>query len=148
MAGNVTLESPNPLTGALGNLAKGYATAQNDTGHTSDSVWNTSWAKLPDGNPNWDALEDFAYRAVHLMTVWAKTVVQRYYDAPVKQAYFMGCSTGGRQALMEVQRFPRDYDGVVAGAPVYDQRVAASMVVSSRALVAGGAWTATGRKRP
>jgi feruloyl esterase len=139
MAGNVTLDSPNPLAGALGNLARGYATAQNDTGHTSDSVWNTSWAKLPDGNPNWDALEDFAYRGVHLMTVWAKTVVQRYYDAPAKQAYFMGCSTGGRQALMEVQRFPRDYDGVVAGAPVYDQRVAASMVVSSRALVAGGA---------
>ena len=138
MAGSVTLEARKPLPGSLDNLAKGYATAQNDTGHPSDSVWDTSWAKSPDGSPNWDGLEDFSYRAVHLMTVWAKKVVQRYYDAPAKQAYFMGCSTGGRQALMEVQRFPQDYDGVVAGAPVYDQRVAASMVVSSRALSAGG----------
>jgi feruloyl esterase len=138
MAGNVALESQNPLPGALDNLAKGYATAQNDTGHASPSLWDTSWAKLPDGNPNWDGLEDFAFRAVHLMTVWAKKVVQQYYDAPARQSYFMGCSTGGRQALMEVQRFPQDYDGVVSGAPVYDQRVAASMVATSRALIAGG----------
>ncbi len=131
MAGNVTLESPNPLAGSLGNLARGYATAQNDTGHPGSSVWDTSWAKHPDGSPNWDGLEDFAYRAVHVMTLRAKEVVQHYYAAPARRAYFMGCSTGGRQALMEAQRFPQDYDGVVSGAPVYDQRVAASMVETS-----------------
>ena len=138
MAGNVALESPHPLTGSLGNLARGYATAQNDTGHPGTSVWDTSWAKRADGSPNWDGLEDFAYRAVHVMTVRAKEIVQHYYEAPAKRAYFMGCSTGGRQGLMEAQRFPDDYDGVISGAPVYDQRVGASMVVTSRALAMDG----------
>jgi feruloyl esterase len=147
MAGNVVLESPNPSAGSLGNLARGYATAQNDTGHPGASVWDTGWAKRPDGSPNWDGLEDFAYRAVHVMTIRAKEVVQHYYATPAKRAYFMGCSTGGRQALMEAQRFPQDYDGVVSGAPVYDQRVAASMVETSRALAMGGKRLTEGQAR-
>ena len=66
---------------------------------------------------------DFGYRAVHLMTVIGKDVVAKYYGRAQDKAYFVGCSTGGRQGLMEVTRYPADYDGVVAGAPVSNYQV-------------------------
>ena len=59
---------------------------------------------------------DFGYRAVHGMTVAAKALIAAFYGEGPKLAYFEGCSSGGRQALMEAQRFPEDYDGIVAGA--------------------------------
>ena len=89
-------------------LSRGYATSSTDTGHTGGR------ATFAMGHP--EKLVDFGYRAVHEMTVAAKSLIARYYGAPAKLAYFQGCSSGGRQALMEAQRFPEDYDGIVAGA--------------------------------
>src|SRR5262249_16124784 len=60
---------------------------------------------------------DFASRAVHEMTVTAKTIINSYYGNAPKFSYWNGCSTGGRQALSEAERYPGDYDGIVAGAP-------------------------------
>jgi feruloyl esterase len=133
-AGNITLARPpgRKLTAAA-SLAKNYATAQTDGGHVSTEVWNTSWAANP------ASVTDFSYRAIHLMTVVGKAVVARYYGHPQTKAYFQGCSTGGRQGLMEVQRFPDDYDGVVAGAPVYDLLTQTSVLVRNQAFAAPGA---------
>ena len=66
-----------------------------------------------DGSPNRDAVIDYAHRAVHLMTVVAKQVIRAYYGEPPRYSYYEGCSTGGRMGLVEVQRYPHDYDGVV-----------------------------------
>jgi feruloyl esterase len=90
-------------------LGRGYATASTDTGHSTPGG---SWAL---GHP--ELVVDFAYRAIHEMTVKAKAVVAAYYGTAARLSYFVGCSTGGRQGLMEAQRFPADYDGIVAGAP-------------------------------
>jgi feruloyl esterase len=127
-AGNVTLEF------AAEPLRLGYATAQTDAGHPSSNPWNTDWSMLANGEVNWPSVEDFAYRAIHVMTVAGKDVVEHHYGKRADHAYFQGCSTGGRQALMEAQRFPADYDGIISGAPVYDQRVANSLVNSGRAF--------------
>jgi feruloyl esterase len=90
-------------------LAEGYATASTDTGHTG-------------GTPSFaidhpEKLTDFAYRAVHEMTVKAKALISAYYGQAPKLSYWNGCSTGGRQGLMAAQKFPEDFDGIVAGAP-------------------------------
>lgn len=111
-AGNLTLDrSGARLYTAAANLGKNYATAQTDGGHSTTDLWDTTWASNP------ESITDFSYRAVHLMTTVGKAVVARYYGKPQKRAYFQGCSTGGRQGLMEAQRFPDDYDGVISGAP-------------------------------
>jgi feruloyl esterase len=90
-------------------LAGGYAAASTDTGHTGGSVMFVA------GHP--ERLTDFAYRAVHAMTVAAKAITAGYYGQAPKHSYFNGCSTGGRQAIAEAQRFPGDYDGIIAGDP-------------------------------
>jgi feruloyl esterase len=90
-------------------LGLGYATASTDTGHSTPGG---AWAM---GHP--DLVVDFGYRAIHEMTVKAKTIVETFYGRAPDRSYFVGCSTGGRQGLMEAQRFPADYDGIVAGAP-------------------------------
>lgn len=61
--------------------------------------------------------KDFGFRATHLMTTAAKQIIELYYGRKQSYAYFVGCSTGGQQALMEAQRYPEDYDGIIAGAP-------------------------------
>jgi feruloyl esterase len=121
------------LTTAAPGLEAGYATAQTNGGHEVSNVWDTAWASNP------AAATDFAYRAVHEMTVLGKAVVASYYGRPHKRAYFHGCSTGGRQALMEVQRFPRDYDGVIAGAPVYTLTTQTMSVVRNQIFSRPGA---------
>jgi feruloyl esterase len=98
-----------PLMGAA--LARGYATASTNTGHDG-GLGDASFAL---GHP--EKVIDFGYRAVHEMTVKAKLMVTAYYGTGPKFSYWHGCSTGGRQALMEAQRFPDDYDGITAGAP-------------------------------
>jgi tannase/feruloyl esterase len=90
----------------------GYATASTDTGHVGTST-DGSFAL---GHPQ--KIIDFGYRAVHLMTVIGKQITSAFYGEDPKRSYFTGCSTGGRQALMEAQRFSDDYDGIVAGDPV------------------------------
>lgn len=89
-------------------LKRGYATANTDMGTSPgvDSAINHQerWA-------------DFGYRSTHLMTVVSKQIIELYYGKAAHHAYFVGCSTGGQQALMEAQRFPGDYNGIIAGAP-------------------------------
>jgi feruloyl esterase len=94
-------------------LKRGYATASTDTGH----VGNTAAPMLG----HREKLVDFAYRAVHEMTVTAKAIVSAFYDANPQRSYWNGCSLGGRQGLIEAQRFPADYDGIIAGAPAISQ---------------------------
>ncbi len=90
-------------------LNRGYATASTDTGHAGGTgVWALN-------RP--DLITDFAYRGIHEMTLKAKTLVRSFYGNGPRQSYFVGCSTGGRQGLIEAQRFPADYDGIVVGAP-------------------------------
>jgi feruloyl esterase len=89
-------------------LAVGYAAASTDTGHTGPS--SNTFA-------NDDVLVDFAHRAIHETTVAAKTTVNGFYGKAPRFSYFAGCSTGGRQALTAAQRYPEDFNGIVAGAP-------------------------------
>jgi feruloyl esterase len=66
------------------------------------------------GHP--ERIKDFGYRAIHLMTVRGREITTAFYQQSAKKSYFISCSTGGKNALMEAQRFPHDYDGIVAGA--------------------------------
>jgi feruloyl esterase len=93
---------------------RGFAVTSTDTGHKATGV-NAQWAL-----DNLERQVNYAYLAVHRTAETAKHVVHQYYSRDAHHAYFVGCSTGGRQALMEAQRFPADFDGVVSGAPVYD----------------------------
>jgi feruloyl esterase len=93
-------------------VAGGYAAVATDNGHTSTSGFDGSWAL---GNPV--RLVDFGYRAQHEATLAGKAITRAYYGRPADYAYFVGCSQGGHHALMEAQRYPDDYDGIVAGAP-------------------------------
>jgi feruloyl esterase len=90
-------------------LRRGYATSSTDTGHVGGS------ASFALGHP--ERLIDFGYRSVHEMALTGKTVVAAYYGNAPRLSYWSGCSAGGRQGLKEAQRFPADYDGIVAGAP-------------------------------
>src|SRR5579862_3856774 len=92
-------------------LRRGYATAGSDAGHQAEGT-DATWAF---GHP--EKVKDFGWRAVHLMTERAKQIVAAYYGKAQQKAYFDSCSDGGREALMEAQRFPEDYDGILAGAP-------------------------------
>jgi tannase/feruloyl esterase len=102
-------------------LTRGYATSSTDTGHTGNT------ASFAQGHP--EKVIDFGWRAVHEMTVAAKQIVNGYFGAPLKHAYWNGCSAGGRQALKEAQRFPADFDGIIAGAPGLDWTGRASQAV-------------------
>ncbi|QIL91263.1 tannase/feruloyl esterase family alpha/beta hydrolase [Microbulbifer sp. SH-1] len=91
-------------------LARGYVAATSDLGHEAGA--SVEWAL---NQP--EKVVDFGHRANHLVSVTAKQVINDYYGIPASRAYFQGCSGGGREALMEVSRYPQDYDGVIAGAP-------------------------------
>jgi len=95
--------------GLAASVTQGYAVASTDTGHSTEGA---EWAL---GHP--EKIIDYGFRAVHEMTVDAKTVVKSFYGDAARKSYFASCSNGGRQALMEAQRFPDDYDGILAGAP-------------------------------
>src|SRR5688572_14530035 len=90
-------------------LKRGYAAASTDTGHTGPD------ASFAVGHP--EKLIDFGYRSVHETAVQGKATVRALYGSAPRFSYFNGCSGGGRQAFMEAQRFPEDFDGIVAGAP-------------------------------
>ncbi len=108
VVGNGGFAGTIPYPAMAAALGAGYATAGTDTGHTGAAA-NTF--------VNEDVLVDYAYRAVHETTATAKKIVDRFYGQAPRFSYFSGCSTGGRQALQAVQRYPEDFDGVVAGAP-------------------------------
>jgi len=110
--GKLLFQGVGGLGGTIANLdsslARGYAAASTDTGHVA-------------GDPDWwshRAKEiDYGYRGTHVTAVASKALTAAFYTQPVRYTYFNGCSNGGRQALMEVQRYPDDFDGVIGGHP-------------------------------
>jgi feruloyl esterase len=98
-------------------LSMGYATASTDTGHDARLDPMGSLGATFAYN-NQQAEIDYCYRAVHLTAVTAKEIIEAYYGNPPSYSYFVSCSTGGRQGLMEAQRYPLDFNGIVVGAPV------------------------------
>jgi hypothetical protein len=110
-------DSPNGMAAAV---SAGYAAAGTDAGHTSTApipFFDGSFALDSQGRLNWPLIEDFAYRGVHDAAVVGKAVTAAYYGAEAAFSYWNGCSTGGRQGLAEAQRYPSDFDGILAGAP-------------------------------
>ena len=97
-----------------GSLQAGYATVGTDTGHQANSL-DASWALN-----NLERIVSFGHQAVHRTAVTAKALTSAYYGQDASRNYFIGCSRGGGQALMEAQRYPEDFDGIVAGAPAYN----------------------------
>jgi hypothetical protein len=97
-------------------LRVGFAIAQTNTGHDSRKEPGATFVL---SNPQ--KAIDYAYRAVHLTATTAKDIIKDYYGKPVSRAYWNSCSNGGRQGLIEAQRFPEDFDGIVANAPWLDQ---------------------------
>src|SRR6185436_16155197 len=93
-------------------LRKGYVAASNDTGHKGGS------ASFAVGHP--EKLIDFGYRSMHEMAVQSKAIIRAFYNRGPQLSYYQGCSTGGRQGMMEAQRYPEDFDAIIAGAPVYN----------------------------
>jgi tannase/feruloyl esterase len=101
----------NPLfCGSNGNQGNALAAAFGDPANPSTGLF---------GHP--ERIKDFGYRAIHLMTVRGKEIVKAFYPQDANRAYFWGCSTGGQNALMEAQRFPHDYDGILAGAAAFNR---------------------------
>src|SRR5437867_7387620 len=101
--------------GSLGGpMAQGYAAGATDTGHEGGSG---SFALDADGRLNWQAIEDNAYLGIHEMTVVGKALTEAFYGKTPRYSYFVGGSTGGRQGLMEAQRYPNDYDGIISACP-------------------------------
>lgn len=106
-------------------VAEGYAVTNSNMGHDNSVepgasfAWNNRQAEI-----------DFGYRAVHLTVMAGKYLINQYYGQAPEYSYFEGCSQGGRQGLMEAQRFPDDFDGIVAGAPAF----------AYQALNAAGTW--------
>ncbi len=97
-------------------VAKGYAVASTDTGHKSGGG-DATWVIGADGKLNTGLVNDWAHRGIHEMTVKSKAIVSAFYGNPARYSYFTGCSSGGHQALTEAQRYPEDYNGILAGAP-------------------------------
>src|SRR5262245_13541470 len=94
--------------------ALGFAAGATDAGHAGGSA---SFALDANGRLNWQAIRDFAHVGIHDMTVAGKALTEAMYGMAPRRSYFNGCSTGGRQGLMEAQRYPQDYDGIAAAAP-------------------------------
>ena len=92
-------------------LRRGYATAGTDPGHPAADGPVGMFAL---GHP--EKIVDFAYRSIHDMTVKSKRLIDVFYANPLDYSYYKGCSTGGRQGVMEAQRFAGDFDGIIAGA--------------------------------
>ncbi len=110
-------------------LKAGYAAAATDAGHTGSPI-DAAWAI---GHP--EKVIDFGHRGIHEMTRVAKALAQIYFGKTQQRAYFLGCSDGGREALMEAQRYPEDYDGILAGAPANNwTRLLATAAYDTQAL--------------
>jgi Tannase and feruloyl esterase len=131
------LEAPARITHRDAALKLGFVVAQTNTGH--DAELEPGWTFAV----NSQKLLDYAFRAVHVTAETAKRLSAAYYGSgpvgsyfPVR-SYFNGCSTGGRQALISAQRFPRDFDGIIAGAPVLNMTgIRLQSVATARALAA------------
>jgi hypothetical protein len=111
--GNGGLAGSINLFSLAAEMKKGYATAGTDDGHQAAPI-DGSWAV---GHP--EKVKDFGYRAVHETSAKAKKIIGAFYQKSPSYAYFNGCSEGGREALMEAQRYPEDFNGILAGAPAH-----------------------------
>ncbi len=98
---------------AESSIGKGYATAGTDTGHKG-IVIKADWALN-----HMERQVNFGHLAIHRTAVTSKAIIEQYYCSPITYSYFLGCSRGGGQAMMEAQRYPGDFDGIVAGAPAF-----------------------------
>ena len=107
VVGNGGLAGTISYPGLASALRDGFAAASTDTGHTSTE--SPAWLE------DRERLIDYSYRGLHMTTVNAKAIVQAYYNEQATRAYYTGCSTGGKQGLMEAQRYPDDFDGILAG---------------------------------
>lgn len=130
---NYTARGTGNAPGMAQALENGYATSSTDTGHEA-SATNADWAV---GHP--EKVIDYGYRAVHTTAMDAKAIVAAFYESDPK-SYFSSCSNGGRQALMEAQRYPADYNGIVAGdAAWYATHLAAAQIWNEQALMSDDA---------
>jgi hypothetical protein len=109
--GNGVLAGYVAFDSLAGLVRQGYAAASTDTGHQA-SPFDAAWAL---GHP--EKVVDFGHRAIHEMTLKAKSIIRAFYGKDPRRSYFEGGSGGGHQALMEAQRYPEDYDGILAGCP-------------------------------
>ena len=110
------LDAPFQVAQRNATLQNGFAVAHTDTGHDARKEPGASFVM---SNPQ--KAIDYAYRAVHLTAVTARAITQEYYSRPISRSYWNSCSNGGRQGLIEAQRYPEDFDGIVANAPWLDQ---------------------------
>lgn len=126
--------------GLANSLARGYAAASTDTGHTGgDAAWALGHR---------EKIIDFGYRAIHEMTEKAKGIVAAFYGSGPRRSYFSSCSNGGRQALMEAQRYPADYDGIISGAPAnYWTHLAIGFVWNAQAMQDPASYIPAGKMR-
>ncbi len=110
------MDDPGRVAQRNAALQVGFAFAQTDTGHDA--------RKEPSGSfvlSNPEKATDYAWRAVHLTAVTTRHITKDYYGKPISRAYWNSCSNGGRQGLLEAQRFPQDFDGIIANSPWVDQ---------------------------
>ena len=118
-----------PATSTVPVLEAGYATVGTDTGHQGSNI-DGSWALEND-----NAERNFADRAVHLVAELSKQITEHHYGSAIDYSYFVGCSRGGGQAMIASQRYPDDFDGIVAAAPAFSwPSLAASMVQNQQAM--------------
>jgi len=126
-----SLESPQRLLLRSIAMRRGFAAAVTNTGHDNRDEPLATFAL------DRQKLLDYAFRSLHVTAEAGKRVTSAYYGGPATRSYFQGCSTGGRQALILAQRFPADFDGIVAGAPVLNfSATMASFACTAQALAA------------
>ena len=131
--GTVQNQARSLYTVGGGPLHRGYATVGTDTGHAGSGI-EADWAL-----DHTERQENWGHRAVHLTAEAAKSIIRHYYDQPPEYSYFVGCSRGGGQGMMESQRYPTDFDGIVAGAPAYHWTAfTAGMVQTQQAIYPDG----------
>ena len=134
--GNGGLAGVIPHATLAEGLRRGYATAATDTGH--DNAAGVGHFAL--GAP--EKIADYGHRAIHVTAVAGQAITAAYYQKKARHRYFVGCSQGGQEALMEAQRYPADYDGIIAGDPDYNQthhEVGAHLWIVDTLYGAGGA---------
>lgn len=107
---------------------RGYATATTDGGHSDSRYPDGRWA-----HDNTALEDDFGHRAVHVTTQLARALIEAYYGDAAAHSYFRGCSTGGRQGLVAAERYPEDFDGIIAGAPFHQELSVPYMIWADRA---------------
>jgi hypothetical protein len=123
-------------------LKAGYAASSTDTGHEAGAT-DGRWA-----NGHYEKVVDYGYRGIHETAEKSKALIKAFYNDAPKHSYFSSCSNGGRQALMEAQRFPADYDGIIAGAPASTiTRLNTAFLWNMQALAQPGAFIPTRKLR-